>query len=264
MTLSDVWDMILNNFLGFLLIMCRVSGIFSFNPIFSRSNFPVRLRAGTTIALAVLFASSMGNIKYEPTGIFMMLFDMMKELGLDDLTPALCRLVNLILAVTISAGEFIDYQTGLSMARAMDPATGVSMPLFANVYYYMFILYFFLTNGHLSYIKLFHISYETLPIGFSGFTADVPWALTYFSTVLTLAVKLAAPIIAIEFITEICLGVLMKAVPSIHIFALNIQLKVLIGLAAVLIMAQPMSDFIEKLMGIMWQNLYGLLGMMGS
>ena len=47
-------------------------------------------------------------------------------------------------------------------------------------------------------------------------------------------------------------------------FALNIQLKVLIGLAAVLIMAQPMSDFIEKLMGIMWQNLYGLLGMMGS
>jgi len=56
----------------------------------------------------------------------------------------------------------------------------------------------------------------------------------------------------------------MKAVPSIHIFALNIQLKVLIGLAAVLIMAQPMSDFIEKLMGIMWQNLYGLLGMMGS
>ena len=73
-----------------------------------------------------------------------------------------------------------------------------------------------------------------------------------------------APIIAIEFITEICLGVLMKAVPSIHIFALNIQLKVLIGLAAVLIMAQPMSDFIEKLMGIMWQNLYGLLGMMGS
>ena len=82
MTLSDVWDMILNNFLGFLLIMCRVSGIFSFNPIFSRSNFPVRLRAGTTIALAVLFASSMGNKKYEPTGIFMMLFDMMKELGL--------------------------------------------------------------------------------------------------------------------------------------------------------------------------------------
>jgi len=262
MTLSAIWEMILNNFLGFLLIMCRVSGIFSFNPIFNRSNFPIRLRAGTTIALAVLFAASMGRIQYEPTGIFMLLFDMLKELGLGLI---LGFMVNLVLTVTISAGEIIDYQTGLSMARTMDPATGVSMPLFANVYYYMFILYFFLTNGHLSYIKLFHISYETLPIGFSGFTADVPWALVnYFSTVLTLAVKLAAPIIAIEFITEICLGVLMKAVPTIHIFALNIQLKVLIGLAAILLMAQPMSDFIEKLMDIMWQNLYGLLSMMSG
>lgn len=116
----------------------------------------------------------------------------------------------------------------------------------------------------MSYIKLFHISYETLPIDFQDSLRTCQALVTYFSTVLTLAVKLAAPIIAIEFITEICLGVLMKAVPSIHIFALNIQLKVLIGLAAVLIMAQPMSDFIEKLMGIMWQNLYGLLGMMGS
>lgn len=60
----------------------------------------------------------------------MMLFDMMKELGLGLI---LGFMVNLILAVTISAGELIDYQTGLSMARAMDPATGVSMPLFANV-----------------------------------------------------------------------------------------------------------------------------------
>ena len=155
MTLSAIWEMILNNFLGFLLIMCRLSGIFSFNPIFNRSNFPIRLRAGTTIALAVLFAASMGRIQYEPTGIFMLLFDMLKELGLGLI---LGFMVNLVLTVTISAGEIIDYQTGLSMARTMDPATGVSMPLFANVYYYIFILYFFLTNGHLSYIKLFHIS----------------------------------------------------------------------------------------------------------
>ena len=63
MTLSDVWDMILNNFLGFLLIMCRVSGIFSFNPIFSRSNFPVRLRAGTTIALCCAVCLVHGEYK---------------------------------------------------------------------------------------------------------------------------------------------------------------------------------------------------------
>ena len=58
MTLADVWDMIINNFLGFILILCRVSGIFTFNPIFSRNNFPMRLKAGTTLVMAVFFAST--------------------------------------------------------------------------------------------------------------------------------------------------------------------------------------------------------------
>ena len=31
-----VWDVIYNNFVGFLLVLCRVTGIFSFNPIFDR------------------------------------------------------------------------------------------------------------------------------------------------------------------------------------------------------------------------------------
>ncbi|MBR4305643.1 MAG: flagellar biosynthetic protein FliR [Ruminiclostridium sp.] len=262
MTLADLWEMMLNNFLGFILILCRVSGIFTFNPIFSRSNFPMRLKAGTTLVMAVLFASTMGEISYNPSGTFMLMFDVLKELGLG---LVLGFMVNLILTVTIYAGEIIDTQSGLGMAKAMDPATGVSMPIFANVYYYMFILYFFITGGHLSYVKLFHISYETLPIGFSGFTADVAWAMAnYLGTVLTLAVKFAAPILAVEIITEVCLGVLMKAVPSIHVFAVNIQLKVLIGFLMVLMMAQPMADFIERLMGIMWQNLYGLLGIMGG
>lgn len=262
MTLADLWEMMLNNFLGFILILCRVSGIFTFNPIFSRSNFPMRLKAGTTLVMAVLFASTMGEISYNPSGTFMIMFDVLKELGLG---LVLGFMVNLVLTVTIYAGEIIDTQSGLGMAKAMDPATGVSMPIFANVYYYMFILYFFITGGHLSYVKLFHISYETLPIGFSGFTADVAWAMAnYLGTVLTLAVKFAAPILAVEMITEVCLGVLMKAVPSIHVFAVNIQLKVLIGFLMVLMMAQPMADFIERLMGIMWQNLYGLLGIMGG
>lgn len=262
MTLADVWDMIVNNFLGFILILCRVSGIFTFNPIFSRNNFPMRLKAGTTLVMAVFFASTMGNISYNPSSTLMLAFDVFKELGLGLI---LGFMVNLVLTVTIYAGEIIDTQSGLGMAKAMDPATGVSMPLFANVYYYMFILYFFMTDGHLSYVKLFHISYETLPIGFSGFNADVMWAVAnYFGTVMTLAVKFAAPLLAVELITEVCLGVLMKAVPSIHVFAVNIQLKVLIALLILMMLAQPMADFIERLMGIMWQNLYGLLGILGG
>ena len=63
---------------------------------------------------------------------------------------------------------------------------------------------------------------------------------------------------------ENVVSVLMKAVPSIHVFAVNIQLKVIIAFLILVTLAQPMADFIERLMGIMWQNLYGLLGILGG
>lgn len=262
MTLSDIYNIVLDNLLAYLLITARVSGIFTFNPIFSRANVPNRVKVGMTLVLAVLFASTMGQISYTPTSVFAFVFDILKELSVG---LVLGFMVNLILTVLVYAGELIDTQTGLGMAKAMDPSTGISMPIFANVYYYMFILYFFLSGGHLSYIKLFKISYETLPIGFQNLNIDVAWTLaSYFSTVLTLAMKFAIPLIAAEMIIEICLGVLMKAVPSIHIFVINIQLKVLMGLFLLMVIAGPMSDFVEDLLDILWQNLFGLVPMLGS
>ena len=50
---------------------------------------------------------------------------------------------NLIITVLLYAGEVIDTEIGLGMAKAYDPATGVTMPVFGNYYYYLFILYFF-------------------------------------------------------------------------------------------------------------------------
>lgn len=262
MTLADVYSMIINNFIGFILIIARVSGIFTFNPIFGRANVPARVKMGITVVLAILFASSMGDISYAPTSTLVFIFDILKEVAFG---LVLGFMVNLILTVLIFAGEMIDTQTGLGMAKAMDPTTGVTMPIFANVYYYMFVLYFFITNGHLSYIKLFRISYESVPMGFESLNIDVAFTIvSYLSVVLTLAVKFALPLIAAEMIVEICLGVLMKAVPSIHLFVINIQLKVIMGLFLLMVIAAPMSDFIEDLMNIMWQNLFGLMPIIGN
>jgi flagellar biosynthetic protein FliR len=126
----------------------------------------------------------------------------------------------------------------------------------------MFILYFFLTNGHLTYISLFAISYETVPVGF-GFslsTVNLSYAIAMLlGTVITLAVKMAMPIIAVEMVMEVCVGVMMKAVPTIHVFVVNIQLKVLMGLFMIMAVAGPMADFIDRLFGTMWEILFGAL-----
>lgn len=161
----------------------------------------------------------------------------------------------------------MDTQIGFGMAKAMDPMTGVQMPLFANLFYYLFILYFFIVGGHLKYIELFITSYDILPLDYS-FTPQtlnlVYFIASYLGTVITLAVKFAMPIIASELITEFVIGVMMKAVPTIQIFVVNIQLKIVIGMLVLFAVAQPMSDFLEYLMNIMFQNLYNAIGLIGG
>ncbi len=253
-----VWDVIYNNFVGFLLVLCRVTGIFSFNPIFDRSNVPNRIKAGLSVVLAVLMLPTVGGSAAVPEISGMLGFALMvlRELFVGFVFGFF---TNMLLTVLVYAGEIIDTQIGLGMAKTMDPTTGINMPVFANVYYYLFILYIFITNGHLSYIRLFSVSYETIPIGY-GFT-DATLDLTrvivlYFGTVMTLAVKLALPIIAAEMITEVCVGLMMKAIPTIQVYVVNIQLKLVVGFIVLAAAARPMSEMIEGLLGILWENLY--------
>lgn len=263
--MSALWDLIVNNFLGFIFVTARISGIFTFNPIFSRQNVTTRVKAGATLAFsAVTLMYLGGSVYYSVNGVVGLVFTLLQELAIG---LVLGFIVNLILTVIIYAGDVMDTQIGFGMAKAMDPATGIQMPLFADLYYYMFILYFFIVGGHLKYIELFIMSYDTLPIGFS-FTADtlnlIHFLANYMGTVMVLAVKFAMPIIAAELITEFILGVMMKAVPSIQIFVLNIQLKIVVGLTVLLAVAKPMSDFVEYLLDILFANLNNAFGLIGA
>lgn len=253
-----IWDTIFNNFVGFLFVLCRITGIFSFNPIFSRTNVPTMVKNGICVVLAIV-TMTIPDINAqipEINSIIAFVMVVLKELLIG---AVFGFFTNLIMTVLIYAGEIIDMQTGLSMAKSMDPTTGINMPIFANIYYYLFILYFFVTGGHLSYIKLFTLSFETIPIGYELTTATVDLTyviVMYMGTVMTLAVKFALPIMVTEMVTEICVGLMMKAIPTIQVLVVNIQLKIIIGMLVLAAAARPMSEFIEKLLGILWENLY--------
>lgn len=264
--MSAIWDLIVNNFVAYLMVTARISGIFTFNPIFSRQNVPMRIKVGATLALSVVAVSYMGSdtIQYVFHGVPGFVMTLLKELAIG---LVLGFMTNLILTVIVYAGELMDNQIGFGMAKAMDPMTGIQMPLFANLFNYMFILYFFIIGGHLKYIELFVTSYDILPMNY-GFDLDsinlAYYIANYFNTVLILAVKFAMPIIAAELITEFVIGVMMKAVPTIQIFVVNIQLKIVVGLLVLLAVARPMSDYLEYLMDIMFTNLNSALGLIGT
>ena len=242
--MSEIWEAIQTNFVIILMVTARVSGIFTFNPIFSRNGVPNMVKAGASLMLALVMAAAGDFSKELLVGFTLGFF------------------VNLMLQLFSLAGELSDYQIGLSMARSYDPTFGTTS-LVTQYYSWWFMIYFFMVGGHLSYIKLFFISYESIPMGFSSFNFNVGLLIVkYFETVLTLGLKLAMPVIAAGLVTEFCIGVLMKAVPSIHVFVLNVQIKMLVGFVVLAGCSSMVSEFMEKIMDLLFSNLNTLLGEM--
>jgi len=254
--MSEVWTAIQTNFVVYIMVLARVTGIFTFNPIFARRGVPNVVKVGASLALAVVMTAA-GDFDYTiPSGLFPFVFDLGKELLVG---AVLGFFVNLMLQIFSMAGEVTDMQLGLSMAKSYDPTFG-NAGLTTNFYSYWYILYFFAVGAHKSYITLFSVSYDSIPLGFGSFNMNIPYILVkYFETVLTLGLKLAMPIIAASLIAEFCIGVLMKAVPTIHVFVLNIQIKMLVGFIVLAASAPVVAEFMEDITGIMFENLNGIV-----
>lgn len=250
--MSEIWTIIQTNFVVYLMVLARVTGIFSFNPIFSRRGVPNSVRAGASLALALIMTTA-GNFDYTmPPGLVPLVFDFAKELLVG---VVLGFFVNLMMQVFAMAGEVTDMQLGLSMAKSYDPTFGQA-GLATQYYSYWFILYFFAVGAHKAYIRLFSVSYNNIPLGYTSININVPSVIVYFfQSVLELGLKLAMPVVVASLITEFCVGVLMKAVPTIHVFVLNIQIKMLMGFIVLAASCGVVGEYMGKIVDLMFTNL---------
>ena len=74
--------------------------------------------------------------------------------------------------------------------------------------------------------------------------------------------NLALPFVAAEFVIEVAMGILMKLIPQMHVFVINIQLKILVGIFLLLAFAQPIGDFMDRYMEAMLHSVETLLTLM--
>lgn len=252
------FEELMNNYQIYLLVFARIIGAFIYNPLLARKNVPTMVKIGTTIGLSAIIGLplvSTVTVEIDSTPLLAVAFIKEGFVGL-----ILGFITNMFLSTLHIAGDYMDVQAGLGMAKIYDSANGVQMSLFGSLMTYLFILYFFITNCHLTYIKIFAVSYQFIPIGFNTFNPDVfKNIVLYFGTVLTLAVKLAIPLIVAEVMLEICVGLLMKAVPQIQVMQVNIQVKLLFGLVFILLISKPLSEVLDKYMNKMIDTLVSVL-----
>lgn len=229
----------------FLYILMRMAGFVLFNPILSRTGFPAIFRSCMTFVLAVSVYSANGGSAAVPNTLLEFSLRLILELGLGFLVSLIMRF---FFYVPEQAGDAIDTQMGLSMARTYDPGSQTQMTVSANLLNALMLLLFFAANGHITMLRLMLTSGEVVPFGevaFGEHLADRMLELFVECTIL--AVKFCLPVLVAELMGQVGMGVLMKVIPQINVFAINIEIKILIGLTMLLLLVSPMSEFLLEM-----------------
>ena len=214
----------------FLLMMLRVGGLVLASPIFGRVNVPVIAKLGLVLSVGYLLFTVFPQtvaIQYSTLFGFFLLCAGELLLGM-----ALAYVVNIFFSLTaFTAGQLIDMQIGFGIVNVYDVQNNTQVPMMGNVLNIMLILMFFAINGHTRLIEMIYLTVERMPIGslvispLMGYTA-----LELFMRAFVLGVMMALPIIASGLTLEIAFGMMMRAVPQIHMFVVGIPMKMLIGL----------------------------------
>ena len=242
-----------NYFAVFLLVFARMSGMILLNPLFARNNVPNMVRMGLILALTILISPTQPQATVAAFSDIEFVFAIFKEL----FVGVVCGLVfQFFYYMLFFVGDVLDTQLGLSMAKVFDPATSIQMSVTGNLVSILFILYIFVTDSHLLLIKLFASSYMIVPVGAVGLSTDVSsFIINLFTSTFSLALRLALPFLVASLTVEMSMGILMKLIPQIHVFVINIQMKLILGILLLMLFAQPMASFVDNYMSIMFQNI---------
>ncbi len=218
----------LNELAVLLSILLRLSVILFMLPIFTYGQIPNNLKVGLILSLTLmiypLVSQDMKPIPLSPLPL--------SSVVVGEVVFGILFSLSMLLIMTAFqfAGELIGFETGLGFAQVADPSgrqetvLGVWTQLLA-------IMVFFSLNGHLVVLRLIIESFKTVPVGSFELDAAIFGKMLHLSGLLfVLAVKLAAPFMAVLILVQVGLGLLSKFAPQINILATSFPITITIGI----------------------------------
>ena len=225
----------------FLLIFVRVASFVYIAPFFSMSNTPSRVRVGLAFFISVLLYQTGPEQEVVYDTLIGYTIIVMKEA----VTGFLIGFgANLCTAVVSFAGQIADMEMGLSMASLFDPATKQQTTITGVYYNYMVLLLLMISGMHRYLLKALAETYELIPINGAVFHDDalLQALITFMGDYIIVGFRICLPIFAVMIILNAVLGILAKVSPQLNMFAVGIQLKVLVGFCVLFVTTAMLPD----------------------
>ena len=226
--------------------LCRILGLIATVPVFGHAAVPITSKIGLGVMLTLIIAPTLGPLPavepMSPVGILILTQETL--IGL-----ALGFSMRLVFAAVELAGEISSLTMGLGFASFYDPSSQGRSSAVSQFFALLATLAFVAVNGHLLVISALAESFVSMPISATpinagGFLQLAHWGNTVFSA----GVQLSLPIVAALLLTNLALGILTRAAPSLNLFGIGFPITLAIGFVVISVSLPYLAT--------PWQNLF--------
>ncbi len=233
-------------FLGFVIILARVSGVMITAPVLNDANIPPQVKIAVTLLLSLVFYPVVVRpvLPANPDIVRLILL----TLGEVAVGVLIGFTAQMLFAGIGLAGEVIGFQMGLGIANVFDPVTQTQVSQISQLQTVMALMLFVALNGHHLFIEALAESYSVVPPGTLAITAGgVKHFMGVAGQMFVLGVQLGAPLIVALLAANFSIGLVARAVPQVNIFVVGFPFTIALGM---LLLMLAMPFFLEGVAGL--------------
>jgi flagellar biosynthetic protein FliR len=229
----------------FILILVRIASFVFISPFFGHNNTPARIKIGFAVFVSFILYCVMPAADFEYSTALEYTVLIIKE----SIAGLLIGFAAYICStIVVFAGSIIDMEIGLSMAQVFDPVSGAQVGVSGNFYYYILFMMMLVSNMHIFLLNAIVDSFQVIPIGgmiFGDTLFDTVTKLV--SSYFIIGFRIVLPIFVASLLLNCVLGILVRVAPQMNMFAVGIQIKILVGLIVMFLtvsLIPTLSNFI--------------------
>ena len=227
--MSPLYDLLLNQFLVFVLVLTRISGLVMTAPVFGTRSAPMRVRSLLALGLAMVVTPMYGDAAVPfPGNIINMLVLIGREavLGL-----ALGLAVMILFAGIQLTGQTISQLAGISLADVFDPGFDSNVSVFSQFLDLVAVAVFVCIGGHRQVLGALLDTFQWMPPGHGTFSPDLVAALTDVTTQsFATGIRASAPVMVSLLLAVLITGLISRTLPQLNIMAIGFNVNVLVML----------------------------------
>lgn len=231
----------------FLLILVRVSCFVYVCPFFNMQNTPRMVKIALSIFSSLLLYQALTPA---PAVVYSTVLEYAVVIVKEALTGMLLGFgANICTSIITFAGSVVDMETGMSMATLMDPTTRDNTSITGVMYQYALMLMLIATGMYRYLFGALADSFVLIPVNGAVFKGDslLNAMVGFLTDYVVIGFRIVLPVVCAMLLLNAVLGILVKVSPQMNMFAVGIQLKILVGLSVVFFtagMLPSVADFI--------------------